>query len=57
MHVGVPVTDARPLPRDHRSQQCDFASEFVQVLAHVVTFGTAEWGWWCMHDLPPMKQI
>ena len=57
MHVGVAVTDAFPLPPDHRPQQLDFASEVVQVLAHVVAFGTDGWGWTSIHGLPRMRQI
>ena len=56
MHVRVPVTDAFPLPRDHRPQQSDFSSEVVEVFAHVVT-GTVWWSWRRIHDLPPMRQI
>jgi hypothetical protein len=53
----VAVTDAFPLPPDHRPQLLDFASEVVQVLAHVVAFGTDGWGWRCIHGLPRMRQI
>ena len=55
MHVGVAVTDAFPLPRDHRPQQRDFSSEVVQVLAHVVAFGTDGCGWRRIHGLPRMS--
>jgi len=36
MHVGGRITDAFPLPRDHRPQQGDFSGEVVKVRAHVV---------------------
>ena len=42
MHAGVPVTDAFPLPRDHRPQQSDFSGEVVKVRAHVAR--TDGWG-------------
>jgi hypothetical protein len=55
VHVGVAFTDAFPLPRDHLPQQRDFSSEVVQVLAHVVAFGTDGWGWTSIHGLPRMR--
>jgi len=57
VHIGIRVTDAFPLPRDHRPQQREFSSEIVQVLAHVVTFGTDGWGGTSIHGLPRMRQI